>query len=65
MLINAPVDKIKELITLLCKELAGDDEEMIAIIKAALTPCQDYTEMTEERVDELLRIIKEKRIARK
>lgn len=65
MLINAPVNKTKELIALLCKELAGDDEEMIAIIKAALTPCQDYTEMTEERVDELLRIIKEKRIARK
>lgn len=65
MLINAPVDKIKELITLLCEELAGDDEELIAIIKAAITPGQNYTEMTEERVDELLRIIKDKRIARK
>ena len=65
MLINAPVDKIKELITLLSEELAGDDREMIAIIKAALTPGVNYTEMSEERVNELIQIIKEKRIARK
>ena len=65
MLIKAAADKIKELITLLGEELAGDDKEMIATIKAALTPGENYAEMTEERVDELLRIIKEKRIARK
>ena len=62
MLIKAPADKIKELITLLGEELAGDDKEMIATIKAALTPGENYAEMTEERVDELLRIIKERKV---
>ena len=61
MLIKAPADKIKELITLLGEELAGDDKEMIATIKAALTPGENYAEMTEERVDELLRIVKKRR----
>ena len=61
MLIKAPSDKIKELITLLGEELAGDDKEMIATIKAALTPGENYAEMTEERVDELLRIVKKRR----
>lgn len=65
MLIKAPAEKIKELITLLGEELAGDDKEMIAAIKAALTPGEDYSDMTEERVDELLRIIKERRKERK
>ena len=61
MLIKAPSDKIKELITLLGEELAGDDKEMIATIKAALTPGENYAEMTEERVDELLQIVKKRR----
>lgn len=61
MLIKAPADKIKELTVLLAEELAGDDKELIATIKAALTPGENYTEMTEERVDELLRIIRERK----
>ena len=65
MLIKAPANKIKEHITLLGEELAGDDKEMIASIKAALTPGEDYSDMTEERVDELLRIIKKRRKERK
>ena len=64
MLIKAHAEKIKELTGLLAEELAGDDKELIATIKAALTPGEDYTEMTEEKVDELLRIIKEKRVTR-
>lgn len=65
MLIQASAEKIKELTALLGEELAGDDKEMIATIKAALTPGEDYSDMTEERVDELLRIIKERRKERK
>lgn len=61
MLIKASAEKIKELTALLGEELAGEDKELIATIKAALTPGENYTEMTEERVDELLRIISEKR----
>lgn len=61
MLIQASAEKIKELTALLGEELAGDDKEMIATIKAALTPGENYAEMTEERVDELLRIIKKRR----
>ena len=65
MLIKAPADKIKELITLLGEELAGDDKEMIASIKAALTPSENNAEMTEEAVDNLIRFIKQKRFAHK
>ena len=65
MLIQASAEKIKELTALLGEELAGDDKERIATIKAALTPGEDYSDMTEERVDELLRIIKERRKERK
>ena len=65
MLIKASTEKIKELTALLAEELAGDDEELIASIKAALTPGEDYAEMTEERVDELLRTIKKRRKERK
>lgn len=61
MLIKASTEKIKELTALLAEELAGDDEELIASIKAALTPGEDYAEMTEEKVDELLRIIRERK----
>ena len=65
MLIKAPADKIKELITLLGEELAGDDKEMIASIKAALTPSENNAEMTEEAVDNLIRFIKQKRFVHK
>ena len=60
-MIKASTEKIKELTALLAEELAGDDEELIASIKAALTPGEDYAEMTEEKVDELLRIIRERK----
>ena len=47
------------------EELAGDDKEMIASIKAALTPSENNAEMTEEAVDNLIRFIKQKRFVHK
>ena len=59
MIINAPVKKINELITLLGEELAGNDNELIETIKPALTA--NVPELDEAGVDELIRIIKERR----
>jgi len=61
VIINAPVKKIQELITLLGEELAGDDNELIETIKPLITPTANTPELDEEGVDNLLRIIKERR----
>lgn len=61
MIINAPLKKMQELITLVCEELAGNDNELIETIKNALTPTANAQELDEEGVDNLLRIIKERR----
>lgn len=61
MIINAPVKKINELITLLGEELAGNDNELIETIKPLITPTANTPELNEEGVDNLLRIIKERR----
>lgn len=59
MIINAPVKKIQELLTLLCEELAGNDNELIETIKPALTA--NVPELDEDGVDNLLRIIKSRK----
>jgi hypothetical protein len=59
MIINAPVKKTQEIITLLCQELSGDNKELIETIKPALTA--NVPELDEAGVDELIRIIKERR----
>lgn len=56
---NAPVKKVQELITLLVEELAGDDKEFIRTLKPTLD--DDETELDEAAVDELIRIIRERR----
>ena len=61
MIINAPVKKMQELTTLLCEELAGNDHELIETIKTALTPTANTPELNETGVDDLIRIIKERR----
>ena len=61
MIINAPVKKIQELITLLGEELAGNDKELIETIKPMITTTSNTQELDEEGVDNLLRIIKERR----
>ena len=61
MIINAPVTKMQELTTLLCEELAGNDIELIEKIKTAITPSTNTPELDEEGVDNLIRIIKERR----
>ena len=61
MIINAPVKKMQELTTLLCEELAGNDIELIEKIKTAITPNTNTPELDEEGVDNLIRIIKERR----
>ena len=61
MIINAPLKKMQELITLVCEELAGNDNKLIETIKNALTPTANAQELDEEGVDNLLRIIKERR----
>lgn len=61
MIINAPIKKIQELITLLGEELAGGDKELIETIKPMITTTSNTQELDEEGVDNLLRIIKEKR----
>ncbi len=59
MIINAPVKKIQKLLTLLGEELDGDDNELIETIKPALTA--NVPELDEAGVNELIRIIKERR----
>ena len=61
MIINASVKKMQELTTLLCEELAGNDIELIKKIKTAITPNTNTPELDEEGVDNLIRIIKERR----
>lgn len=61
MIINAPIKKIQELITLLGEELAGNDNELIETIKPMITTTSNTQELDEEGVDNLLRIIKERR----
>ena len=64
MIINAPVKKMQELTTLLCEELAGDDKELIETIKPMITPTSTTPEMEEEGVDNLIRIIRQRRQTR-
>ena len=59
MVIYAPVKKIQELITLVVEELAGDDNEFIKTLIPTLDA--DDPELDEAAVDELIRIIKERR----
>lgn len=61
MIINAPVKKMQELTTLLCEELAGDDKELIEAIKPMITPTSNTPELDEESVDNLIRIIRERK----
>ena len=63
MFFNAPVKKVQELITLLIEELSGDDNEFIKTLKPTLD--DDDTELDEAAVDELIRIIRERRKERK
>lgn len=65
MIISAPVKKIQELITLLCEEFAGDDKELIETIKPMITPSVNNPELDEESVDNLIRIIMERRMDEK
>ena len=64
MIINAPIKKTQELISLLCQELAGDDNELIESIKPLITPIANTPELNEEGVDNLLQIIRERRMKR-
>ena len=64
MNINAPVKKMQELTTLLCEELAGDDKELIEAIKPMITPTSTTPELDEEDVDNLIRIIRQRRQTR-
>ena len=64
MIINAPVKKMQELTTLLCEELAGDDKELIEAIKPMITPTSNTPELDEEGVDNLIRIIRQRRQTR-
>ena len=64
MIINAPVKKMQELTTLLCEELAGNDKELIETIKPMITPTSTTPELDEEGVDNLIRIIRQRRQTR-
>jgi len=59
MVIYAPVKKIQELITLIVEELSGDDNEFIETLRPTLDAYDP--ELNEAGVDELIRIIKERR----